>query len=220
MAPARRFKYPRAQKRGSMPRLPFWMRIGLGVLLGTAGLIPLWLFVGIGWLTATAAALLAAIGFLGSFFVFSADRPDEGYEQVLFDKPNTVVSVILLLAFAGAGVGTGFLGGDAEPSTPERVTMLYNAYQNNADAYARQEVDAANMTAILEELRVESDRLAAEIEALPEGDARAALAEANDALALAMDSMKLCVAGTDDECLNARLTAADAQTALQKHAAL
>lgn len=200
-----------------MPRLALWMRIAIGGVLGVAALVPLWLFVGVSWLTAAAAALLAVVGFLGSFFVFSADRPEEGYEQVLFDKPNTIVTLLLVVVFGLAGVGTGFLGGaSAEPSTAERVSKMYNVYQNNAIAFSGEELDAANLSTILDELRVESDRLALEIEALPEGPERETLATANDALALAMDSLKLCAAGTSEECLNARLAASDAQAALER----
>lgn len=203
-----------------MPRLPYWVRIAFGAFLGIATLVALWLLVGRAWLTATVAALLAPIGFLGSYFAFSADRPEEGHEQVLFDKPNTIVSGVMIALFAFAGIGTAFVGGAAEePSTAERVSQLYNVYQNNAIAFTKQELDAEALTAILDELRAESDRLALEIGALPEGAARGALATVNDALALAIDAMKLCAAGTGDECVNARLFASDAQAALERRSA-
>ncbi|HET6405262.1 MAG TPA: hypothetical protein VFH78_11495, partial [Candidatus Thermoplasmatota archaeon] len=79
--------------------MPYWVRIALGAVLGLATALALWLLVGTPWVTATAASLLAAIGFLGSYFIWSADRLDEGYEQVLFDRPNTIVSAVLIATF-------------------------------------------------------------------------------------------------------------------------
>lgn len=195
--------------------MPYWARISIGAVFGLVAAVCLWLFVGIAWLTAVAAALVAAVGFLGSYFVWSADRLPE-YEQVLFDRPNTLVAAVLVVAFAGLGFGTGYLGDDAPPTPADRVHMLYNAYQNNADAFAKQELDAEALVATLDALRVESDRVALELEALPEGDERDALTAANDALALAMDAMKACAGGTSGECMNARLSAADAQAALER----
>lgn len=202
-----------------MARPGFWARVAAGAVLGLLALVPLWLFVGIGWLTALAGALAAAIGFLGSYFVVSADRPDEGYEQVLFDKPNTIVAAVLLVGFALAGVGTGFLGGDEVPTTADRVHMLRADYQRAADAFTKDEANATDTQAAIAALREESDRVALELEALPEDDARAALIAANDALALAMDALTECTNAVQDECMNARLLAADAQAALQRYAA-
>ena len=196
--------------------MPYWIRILIGALLGLAAAVALWLFVGIAWLTATVAALLAAVGFLGSYFIWSADRLPE-YEQVLFDRPNTIVTAVLLVTFAAAGFGTGFLGGSGGDLTPtDRVAILYADYQHVADAYTSDEADAETTIAALTDLRVESDRIALEVEALPEGDERDNLASANDALALAMDSLKACAGGENGQCLDARLFAADAKTALDK----
>ena len=198
--------------------MPYWLRIAIGAILGLIAAAALWLFVGIPWLTAAVAALLAAVGFLGSYFVWSADRLDEGYEQVLFDRPNTIVASVLIVAFAVAGIGSGFFGGASPaPLAPEeRVAFLYADYQRAADAFTKQEVDADATSATMDELRVESDRIAIELEALPESEERAALIEANDGLALAMDAMKACVAGEKSQCMDARLMAADAKGALEK----
>lgn len=198
--------------------MPYWVRILIGAILGLSAAIALWLFVGIAWLTAAVAALLAVLGFLGSFFVWSADRLPE-YEQVLFDRPNTIVASVLVVAFAAAGFGTGFLGdsGSSAALTPaERVSFLYADYQGAADAFTSQEADADATTARIAELRLESDRIALELEALPEGEERDNLVAANDALALAMDALTACAAGDKTQCLDARFSAADAKSALDK----
>lgn len=198
--------------------MPYWLRIAIGAGLGAAAGIALWLFVGIAWVTATGAALLAAIGFLGSYFVWSADRLPE-YEQVLFDRPNTIVAGVLVVAFALAGVGTGLLGGDAAPPTPaESVSILYARYQNGADAFVSKTADGAATTALLDELAAESQRLAPEIAALPDSSARAALIEANEHLASAIGALKACVAGESAKCLDARISAADAVNAIERAA--
>lgn len=197
--------------------MPYWLRVAMGAILGLFAAGALWLLVGIPWLTATVAALLAAGGFLGSYFVWSADRLPE-YEQVLFDRPNTIVASVLIVAFAAAGIGTGFLGAGAPaPMAPEdRVAFLYADYQHAADAFTKQEADAEATIATMEELRVESDRIALELEALPGSEVRDHLVEANDMLALAMDSMKACASGEKSQCMDARLTAADAKAALER----
>lgn len=198
--------------------MPYWARILIGIVLGFAAAIALWLFVGIAWLTATLAALLAGLGFLGSFFIWSADRLPE-YEQVLFDRRNSLVAGVLIVAFAAAGFGTGFLGGSGSlaPLAPiERVSFLYADYQGAADAFTSQTADAEATTARIADLRIESDRIALELEALPEGEERDNLVAANDALALAMDALTACAAGEKPQCMDARFLAADAKSALDK----
>lgn len=196
--------------------MPYWTRILIGASLGAVAAAALWLIVGIPWLTAAVAALLAAVGFLGSYFVWSADRLPE-YEQVLFDRPNTIVTGLLVLAFAAAGLGTGLLASEPAPLAPgERTQVLYADYQRTADAFASKEIDAAALDEAMADLRVESDRLAVDLEALPEGEERTDLVAANDALALAMDSMRACAGGDKAQCLDARLLAADAKLALNK----
>lgn len=196
--------------------MPYWMRIALGALLGIAAALALWLLVGTPWLTASVGALLAAVGFLGSYFVWSADRLDEGYEQVLFDRPNTIVAALLVVAFAAAGLGTGLLVSEPAPLTTEqRVRALYVDYHALARSHA-EGTEPAETNASLDALRIESDRLAIEIEALADADERAALTAANDALALAMDSLKACAGGDRSQCVDARVFAAEAQSALAR----
>lgn len=86
----------------------FLVRVAMGVGLGLAAVVGL-SFLMKWWIVAILGALLALVGFLGSFFVWSADRPEEGYEQVLFDKPNSILSGVLVLAFVGAAFGMGWL---------------------------------------------------------------------------------------------------------------
>jgi hypothetical protein len=200
-------------------KMAYWMRIALGALLGLGALVGLWLGPGIGWLTAIVASLVALLGFLGSYFVVSADRPSEGYEQVLFDKPNTLVAIVLALTFAGAGFSTGFLGrSDAPSSVGERATLLYAQYQSDANAYsAAQDKDAAKDAALAQmtTLRGDSDLLNVDIEALPEGDTQKTdLMKANDDLAIAIDSMVACIGGDLEACKAARFAAADVQSSL------
>lgn len=200
-------------------RMAYWMRIAVGALLGAGALVGLWLGPGIGWLTATVAALAALIGFLGSYFVVSADRPAEGYEQVLFDRPNTLVALALVVVFAGAGFGTGLLGGDSGPDPADNVYALRADYQAASDAWG---VDspAEDTLATLETLRTESDLIAGELALLPEGDVRTHLEAANDAIAFSIDALKVCAQKETRSCIEARINAADAESALQKYAAL
>jgi len=201
-------------------KMAYWMRIAAGAVLGLIALAALWLTVGIAWLTALVATLVALLGFLGSYFVVSADRPEEGYEQVLFDKPNTIVSVLMIVLFAGAGVGSGFLGGESAPPGPsDYVYSLRASYLTTAAAWTA-DASKDETLATLDELRAESDRIALDLEALPEGDARTHLEAANDALAFAVDSLKICAEAEQRSCLDARLNAADAESALQRFAAL
>ncbi|HUR68993.1 MAG TPA: hypothetical protein VM370_07075 [Candidatus Thermoplasmatota archaeon] len=201
-------------------KLPYWSRILIGALLGLGALAASWLVLGIPWVTAAAAALLAPVGFLGSYFLVSADRPEEGYEQVLFDRPNTIAAVAMILLFAGAGVGTGLLSSADAPASPaDNMFALRNGYLAASTAWGKDAQKDATV-ATLGELRTESDRIAAEIEALPEGDARTHLETANDAMAFAIDALKGCAEKEQRSCMDARLNAADAEAALEKYKAL
>ena len=202
-------------------KMAYWMRIAVGAVLGLVGLVALWLTLGVAWLTALGAVLLALVGFLGSYFVVSADRPEEGYEQVLFDRPNTLVSVVMIVLFAGAGVGSGLLGGGetAPPGPSDNVYALRAGYLGAADGWMK-DAPKDDTLATLAGLREESDRIAIELEALPEGDERTNLEAANDALAFAIDSLKVCAEQEQRSCMDARLNAADAEAALQTYAAL
>lgn len=202
--------------------MPYWLRVVLGVVLGAAAGVASWYFLGIAWLTATLAALFAAVGFLGSYFLWSADRPEEGYEQVLFDRPNTIVTLALVVVFAGAGIGSGFLGGAAAPASGvgDDMAALYASYLATSAAFSKEEADGPTTVAKITELRAENARLKGAVDALPAGTERDGLTDANTALGAALQALEACASGTKAECVNARLAAADAQTALHKAGAL
>jgi hypothetical protein len=200
-------------------QMAYWMRIAVGAILGVVALLALWPTLGIAWVTALVAALLAAIGFLGSYFVVSADRPEEGYEQVLFDKPNTLVAAALVVLFAAAGVGTGFLpGASAEPLPPaDYVFALKGDYQAAYDGWTKEDAEKEATLARIAQLRAESDRIAAyDLATLPEGGERQNLTLANDAYAFALDALKACVDADSRSCVDARVRAADGEFALQR----
>jgi len=86
-----------------MMRYP--VRIAIGAGLGLAAVVGFHFVFARWWVGALIAALLGLVGFLGSFFIWSADRLDEGYEQVLFDLKNNIVSLVLVLVLVGASFG-------------------------------------------------------------------------------------------------------------------
>lgn len=202
--------------------MSYWVRITIGVVLGLAAALLTWQFVGIPWATALAAALLAPVGFLGSYFLWTADRPEEGYEQVLFDRPNTIVAAIMLVCFALAGMGTGFLGaGGASPPTPADDLYAMRAdYQRISDAYSAGTSEGEATIELLNALRAEADPLYERIEALPDGDATNALIDAWDYLTLAMTQLKTCAGGEEAKCLDARISASEVQSALARYGEL
>lgn len=199
--------------------MPYWVRIAIGAVLGLVAAVLLWLFVGVPWVTALAAAILAPLGFLATYFVWSADRLPE-YEQVLFDRPNTLVSAGMLVAFALAGLGTGFLGGagEAAPTPADELAAMQTEYQSISDAFADKSADAEATTAALNELRSAADPLYARIEALPDGDGKTALVDAWDYLTLAMTQLKTCAGGDEAKCVDARISASEVQGALARYA--
>lgn len=169
--------------------MPYWQRVVLGALLGLFAVMALWYFVGITWLTAAIGGLVAPLVFLGSFFLFSADRPDEGYEQVLFDKPNTILAVGMIVVFAGLGVASGFVEIDASVGGRE-MSALASEFQTARDEYEAgtlaPEDGAAQMDALLAELG-------------DPGDETSAAAW----LAKALAAQKACFEGDDAACQGA-----------------
>jgi thiol:disulfide interchange protein len=102
----------------------YYVRVALGLALGALAVAAL-AFLGVRWwIGAIAGALLALAGFLGSFFLWSADRPEEGYEQVLFDGRNNVHALLLVALLAGAAFGGAHLHrGASAPPDPALATM-------------------------------------------------------------------------------------------------
>ena len=207
---------PRVKVRLS-PMMPYWLRVTIGVILGVTGAVLMWLVVGKTWMTATVGAILAPLGFLLTYFIWSADRPADGYEQVLFDRPNTIVSVVLLATLGLAGVGTGFLGhASGPPSVADQTAALYAHYQSASDAYSKKSADGAATTAKVAQLRTEAATLATAIDAMPDSNAKTALKAAAASLTSAMDSLDACIGGSNGKCVDARLAAADAQSAITR----
>ena len=205
-------------------RMAYWTRILLGALLGAIALGAMWAFVGITWATATVAALLSAVGFLGSYFVWSADRPEDGYEQVLFDRPNTIVAATMIVAFAALGVASGLLPlADEAPPAPgpaEAVLALQDDYEAIAAAYDAGEKDGDATIDALLSLRDRADKVGQALEALPAGEAKDALVEAYDWIGQAMIQMKECASGREEKCEAARVSMDDAEASLRKWRAL
>ena len=208
-------------------RMAYWTRILIGALLGAAALGALWYLTGITWATAAAAALLAPVGFLGSYFVWSADRPEDGYEQVLFDRPNTLVSAVMIVAFATLGIFSGVvpLAAEAPPAaalrTPaEGVAALQSEFDAISAAYDAGEKDSDQTVDALLALREKADAVGDEIDALPDGEPKDALVEAYDWVGQAIIQMKECAAGREDKCEAAQTSMADAKAALRTYRAL
>lgn len=167
--------------------MPYWQRVVLGFLMGLLALLGLWYFVGISWLTAAVAGLVAPLVFLGSFFLFSADRPDEGYEQVLFDRPNTLLALAMIVLMAGAGVASGHLDvGPSAAASGRGMDALVKDYQAAYASYQKGEIAGAELGARL-------DALLAELDGFPEGKPR-------EWLAKTLQASKACAGAGSLEC--------------------
>jgi hypothetical protein len=94
------------------------VRVGIGVGLGLAAIVAFHFFVHTWWVAGLLAALLGLIGFLGSFFIWTADRPEEGYEQVLFDMKNNVVSLVLVALLVGGAFGVAHVWAPKAAAAP------------------------------------------------------------------------------------------------------
>lgn len=207
------------------------VRVSLGAGLGLASTLVLGFLLD-GWIApASVGALLAVVGFLGSFFVWSADIPPtpenpHGYEQVLFDRPNTVTSGILIAAMVLLGLFVPF---DAEPEVDVSAYLasedavaadldaLYVGYANGLHAY-----DAGTVTADAFRDTLTSDRATAlalleDARALTPPDAYAETAKslrvAAEQLSASMESMDLCLSGIEPRCQMARDRLADHEAA-------
>lgn len=218
--------------------MQYIVRIALGALLGAVVAVPLAIFVHVLWWAAGFGALAAAIGFLGSFFVWSADRAptatDPGYEQVLFDRPNTIVSAVLMLVLAGSVVGYGLVAASSLPpeveaalaqvdSDESRLTELASQYKVASDDYLggkrTGDVVSSDLVLTLRDARA----LAAEVKGHehPESFAKldAALAKGVGSLVAAIEALNKCAMGDEPACLDARLAYADVVRAQETLAA-
>lgn len=193
--------------------MKYVVRVVLGLVLGLLAAGLCW-YLGVRWTYgAIAGALLAAIGFLGSFFLWTADRPEDGYEQVLFDMPNNLVTLALVVGMVGASFGGAHLhrGGPSGPDpaqvaamdeSHDNLTRIYNALQAGNYSSSAAATNASNEIAGIQ------DTLAT----LPASAKLDLLTNAATALRKALNGIESC---TDDAgCqLAARLAKADALAA-------
>jgi hypothetical protein len=179
----------------------FLARVLLGVTVGLAAILGLHFVFRAWWIGALVGGLAGALMFLATFFVWTADRPEEGYEQVLFDLPNTVVAVALILVLASAGFAGTLFHGKAAPD-PAAATMAaeHGALVKVYDDLMAGKLDASGVTAARSTVASAQDALAK----LPPSPDLAKLQAAAKAELTALDDyagacgMKLCQTATLD----------------------
>ena len=191
----------------------FAIRIVIGAVLGLVAFATLWLLDVRAWVVALASGLLGPIGFLGSFFIWSADRPEIGYEQVLFDKPNSIISAVMILALAGGAFGVAHLGaGSASPPPDPNAAAMESQHQTLVHLYnlliqgklaSEQAPDAKTNLSTAQEA----------IAKLPAGPKATALATAAATLSHALDAYAGC---SYKACQTANLALFDAKDALKR----
>jgi hypothetical protein len=205
--------------------------VGVGVVLGAALAVGLTAWTGAWWMGALAGGLAGPLAFLATFFVWSADRPGEGYEQVLFDRPNTVLSGVMLVAFAGLAFGAGWLAAPSGPSPGEQAALqqmdasrdgiagLADAYSASNAAFIKGEAPG-DLAPKLQEARDARAALAAlEPPASLHGH-KDPLLKAATAVEAAFDALGRCVGGDTAACLDARIGHADVVRGLDAYDAL
>ena len=201
--------------------MKWFVRLAIGVFLGALAALGLSFFLH-GWMIpAAAGALLGVIGFLGSFFLWSADLPPspenpQGYEQVLFDLPNSIASVALIggivaLAFflpfdAPAGPSDAAYLAARDPLLADLET-LHDNFAQLRDDYGSGAIAADAFSAELQKARTASRELYVEAKALAPPASREAevlhLRVAAEQLSAAIESMDLCVSGIEARCQTA-----------------
>jgi hypothetical protein len=201
----------------------YYARVALGAVLGLAAVGVLW-FLGVRWwIGAIAGALLGGMGFLGSFFLWSADRPSEGYEQVLFDGRNNAHALLLLVVLVGASFGGSYLhrapaaapGPDAAALAAmdaghDNMTRIYNAIQSGNYTSAAAAADAGAQVQAIQ----------AALSAMPASAKGDLLKTAANALQTALDEFKGCsdAAGCGLAGRLAKADAIGAKTPLNQYA--
>jgi hypothetical protein len=196
----------------------FLARVAIGASLGAVVLGALVVFFGARtWALAT-GGLLGPIGFLATFFLWSADRPQDGYEQVLFDRPNIIASIVTLALLVGGGIGAGILL-TPHPVDPARVAFdeqhvamaqLAQKYQTDADLYRAKKLtgDPADTFGTHRE---HAQEIALALQKIELGDTEKldALKAAAAALVTVTGTMEKCVGGDEAACLDARVAMSD-----------
>lgn len=195
--------------------MKYVVRVALGALLGLAVTAALWFFQARWWIGGVAGGLVAALGFLLTFFLWSADRLEEGYEQVLFDLPNNLVSGALAVALVGLAFGGGLLHkGSSAPdpsiavadSQHDALVSLYNDVMGG-------KIDAAGLVAQQAKLKAAQEAVAA----LPAGEKATLLRTASAAAGKAFDELAKC--SDLAKCPLARLEMTNAKAPLDAYAA-
>lgn len=190
------------------------VRVVLGAFLGLLAVVSLG-WIGLSWwIGATAGALLALAGFLGSFFVWSADRPEEGYEQVLFDLPNNAVAATMIVAFVGlAFAGGHWLGGASAPAE-DAAAALARSQDSQALFILNQYYDPQGPqldAAATQEAQATVKALQAALAGAPDSEGKASRVQMVDNLAKGLDAWTAC--GHKAPCLDAQFAFLDAQRA-------
>lgn len=210
--------------------MKFGVRVAIGAIIGLALAVALPLLLGPWWVGALAGGLIGPLAFLATFFLWSADRLDEGYEQVLFDRPNTLVSVVMLVAFAGLAFGAGFLGAGPSGPSPEEQAALAQMEESHAvlerlageftlaNEAATKGGDAGDLDADLDEAR--ATRATLQAMEIPESllPVKGNLQKAASGLENAFNALQKCAGGDGTACLDARVAHADAMRGLQLYA--
>lgn len=193
----------------------YFVRVVLGAVLGLVA-VALLGYLGVRWwIGAAAGALLGAIGFLGSFFLWTADRPQEGYEQVLFDMPNNVVSLVLVVVMVGASFGAGALlhrGPSAPSITPEQAASMDGAHDNLTHIYNAMMSGNYTTSAAASDVDGQVVAIQTALKALPPTAKGDLLLAAADALHTALKGIDACKDAADCS-LAARVAKADAARA-------
>ncbi|MFA5861653.1 MAG: hypothetical protein WDA16_08155 [Candidatus Thermoplasmatota archaeon] len=191
----------------------FLARVLLGAFLGLVTLGGLHFAITRWWISGIAGALVGVLGFLLTFFVWTADRPDVGYEQVLFDGANSAVSVILAVILVAGGFGISLAGKSSTPQDPAVVEM--NA-QHDKLTRIYNDVTASKLDAVsLRSARADVQAAQASLAKLPTSERLALLTKAAAAEVTSLDEYEKC--GTK-LCQNATLALLDAKGPLNKYA--
>lgn len=190
------------------------MRFLLGVSVGLAALIGLHFAATRWWIGAIASGLVGVLGFLLTFFVWTADRPDEGYEQVLFDGKNSAISVALAVLLVIGGFGLSFVGpheSAVDPSTAkldglhDKLTRIYN------------DISASKLDpAGVRKARADITSAQAALADIPPSTPRSLLVKAAAAELAGLDAYEKC---GQQLCQAATLVLLDAKDPLNKYAA-
>ena len=201
----------------------YYTRVGIGFAMGLA-LVAATSYWEKWWLVAPIGALVAVVGFLGTFFVWSADRLPE-YEQVLFDGRNVAHALGLVTVLALAGFGTSFWGPHATPRAhPALVaraaqslalSKIANDLQKASDDFKTGRLSAADAGSKVTGLIADMRGVQAAVDKLqaPAGGVEKLghLKGETKALAGALDLSLKCIAGDANACLDARVGLADSK---------